>query len=83
MLTKNEIESDVLNIISLELSIPEEKINNKERLSEDLGIDSIALVAIAMECEDRFGFEIPDDDLQTFFIVQDVIQYVCSKLAID
>ena len=42
----------------------------------DLDIDSLSMVEIAVAAQDKFGVEIPDDELKDLITVQDVINYV-------
>ena len=43
---------------------------------DDLDIDSLSMVEIAVAAQDKFGVEIPDDQLKDLKTVQDVIDYV-------
>ena len=45
-------------------------------LSDDLGMDSIDVVVFTMELEEEFEFQIPDGDIESFKIVQNVIDYI-------
>lgn len=45
-------------------------------LTEDLAIDSLTMVEIIMSAQDRFGVDIPDEDLKDLRTVQDVVNYV-------
>lgn len=42
----------------------------------DLGADSIELVELVMNIEEEFDMEIPDDKLQKFQTIQDVLNYI-------
>ncbi|MGN6177083.1 MAG: acyl carrier protein [Streptosporangiaceae bacterium] len=44
--------------------------------TDDLDIDSLSMVEIAVAAQDKFGVEIPDDQLKNLKTVQDVIDYV-------
>ena len=52
-------------------------IGPDSRLTEDLGLDSMARVCLGGDCEDDFGVELPDEDIATCETVGDV------ALAID
>ena len=43
---------------------------------DDLDIDSLSMVEIAVAAQDKFGVEIPDDQLKDLKTVQDVINYI-------
>jgi acyl carrier protein len=45
----------------------------------DLDIDSLSMVEIAVAAQDKFGVEIPDDELKDLATVQDVVAYVVKN----
>ena len=59
-----------------ELQIDEADITMEAELSSDLGINSIELADLVMQCEDKFGIEIQDDDICQFTTVGDVVEYL-------
>ncbi len=62
-------------IISEQLDIDESEITPDTTL-EDLGVDSLDLVDIVMDIEDEFELEVPDDALERFTTVGDVVAFV-------
>ena len=67
-------------IIKVQPGIDESKIVPAARLTEDLEIDSLTKVELALAMEDSFGFYLPDEELQTIVTVGDAIALVESKL---
>lgn len=61
-----------------ELQIDESEITMDAELSNDLGINSIELADLVMQCEDTFGIEIQDDDIRQFSTVRDVVTFLES-----
>ena len=59
-----------------ELQIDEADITMEAELSSDLGINSIELADLVMQCEDTFGIQINDDDIRNFTTVGDVVNYL-------
>ena len=47
-----------------------------DRLSEDLGADSLDAVELVMALEDELGMEISDEDAEKLKSVQDVLAYI-------
>lgn len=47
-----------------------------KRLREDLGIDSLSLIEVAVAAEDAFGTPIPDEDLERFQTVGEVVDHI-------
>jgi acyl carrier protein len=43
---------------------------------DDLDIDSLSMVEIAVAAQDKFGVEIPDEELKNLKIVKDVVDFV-------
>jgi acyl carrier protein len=46
---------------------------------DDLDIDSLSMVEIAVQAEDKFGVKIPDDELANLKTVGDAVNYIASK----
>ncbi|MDZ4684615.1 MAG: acyl carrier protein [Planctomycetaceae bacterium] len=55
--------------------IPLDEITLSSLLREDLGVDSLAVVELVMELEDK-GIVIADEDYMQFRTVRDVIEYL-------
>ncbi len=61
--------------------LPEVDVSNvtgKTRLVEDLGFDSLAMMMMAMEIEDKFGFRF--SEFVKFETVDDVCGYLESRI---
>ena len=52
------------------------EVTPEKSFVEDLDIDSLSMVEIAVAAQDKFGVEIPDDQLKDLKTVQDVINYI-------
>jgi acyl carrier protein len=55
---------------------PASDVTLEADLTEDLDIDSLTMVEIIVSAQDKFGVEIPDEDLKDLRTVQDVVGYV-------
>lgn len=55
-------------------------IKEESTLKEDLGADSLDCVEFTMAVEEEFEIEIPDEDAEKLLTVQQVIDYVETKL---
>lgn len=56
-----------------------EKVVPEARLAEDLEIDSLAAVELALELETVFDITIEDEELAELKTVQDVIDLISSR----
>lgn len=59
-----------------EMQIDPALIKPEAELSNDLNINSLELADLIMNCEEKFGVEIDDEDLHKFITVQDVVNYL-------
>ena len=63
--------------------VPVELIAPDKWVEEDLGIDSLTMVEVAVVAERRFGISVPDERLADFLTVADLAEYVEAALAAD
>ncbi len=56
-------------------------INEQTRFIEDLGMNSIAMLSMAISIEDEFGIKFQNEDLKNLNTVGDVIQCISAKQA--
>ncbi len=66
----------IKEIISEQFSIDEDKITENTILLEDLDADSLDLIDLAMSLEDAFEVEVPDEELENFKTVGDIVKYI-------
>lgn len=62
-----------------ELNVDEAKITPDAELTSDLGVNSLELADLILQCEEKFNIVIDDDDLQKFITVGDVVAYLEAK----
>lgn len=65
-------------------SLLEEKVKHPEKIEpqariKDLGIDSLDLVDLMLEAEERLGITLNDDDLMNIDTVQDAVSLLDEK----
>ena len=48
---------------------------------EAVGLDSLAMVEIQLEVEQRYGFEVTDEDAATIKTFADAVNYMQGKMA--
>ena len=56
--------------------MPADAVTPSKNFVDDLDIDSLSMVEIAVAAQDKFGVEIPDEELKNLRTVQDVVDYV-------
>ena len=62
------------------LAVDPTKVTKEARFREDLEADSLDLVEMIMEFEDKFGGEISDEDAQKITTVGDAVTFLEEKM---
>ena len=75
-LSDQEILSGLGDIIEEIAGVPAADVTPDKSFVDDLDIDSLSMVEIAVAAQDQFGVEIPDDELKNLKTVKDVVVYV-------
>ena len=66
----------VAQIIDDIVGIDKSEVTPDKNFVDDLDIDSLSMVEIAVAAQDQFGVEIPDDELRNLKTVKDVVNFV-------
>ena len=77
--SQDEIIAGIAEIIEEVTGIEPSEVTPEQSFVEDLDIDSLSMVEIAVAAQDKFGVEIPDDQLKDLATVQDVVNYVAKN----
>ena len=80
MTSESTIASQIRNALAQHLKRDVSKIHPQDRLREDLGLDSLAMIELLFKIEEHFDLEIPNEDLSRVTTVADVTVYVEEKL---
>jgi acyl carrier protein len=78
---RNEVLELIRGHLSEELEVDPSRIQEDTRFKEDLEADSLDLVALVTELEDRSGVRIPDDEAVKIKTVGAAADYVAGQLA--
>ena len=78
-LSEQEILKGLGEIIDEIAGVPAAEVTPEKSFVDDLDIDSLSMVEIAVAAQDQFGVEIPDDELKNLKTVKDVVVYVQGK----
>ena len=75
-MTDEEILTGLGEIVDEVAGVPADQVTPDKTFVDDLDIDSLSIVEIAVAAQDKFGVEIPDEQLKDLKTVQDVVDYV-------
>lgn len=65
----------IRQILMDQLDLEEDKITMESDIVEDLEADSLDVVDLVMTMEDEFGVEVPDDKIEGFKTVGDIVRF--------
>ena len=77
MAAANEsIFNDLKEIIVEQLAVDPEEVTMEASFVEDLNADSLDLVELIMEIEEKFGIQVPDEVAEKIVTVNDAVEYI-------
>jgi acyl carrier protein len=79
-MTRNEVLELIRSHLAEELEVDPSRIQDDTRFKEDLEADSLDLVALVQELEDRSGVRIPDEDAIKIKTIGQAADYVATRL---
>ena len=79
MADNTEILSGFAEIVEEVAGIDPTEVTGEKSFVDDLDIDSLSMVEIAVQAEDRFGVKIPDDQLAQLKTVSDAVDYIAKN----
>ena len=71
-----EIFERIRSLLASQLDIEEARLPMDSSFVEDFEADSLDVVDMVMSLEDEFGIEVPDEAVENFHTVGDVVRYV-------
>ena len=72
----SDVREKVKQIIVEQLSVNPEELTDDASFIEDLGADSLDIVELVMEFEEKFGIDIPDEKAEKISTVGEAIKYI-------
>jgi acyl carrier protein len=73
------IEKEVIDIVVEQLGVDPADVSLEKTFVEDLNADSLDLTELIMTFEERFGFEISEEESEKLKTVGDVVTYIKKK----
>jgi acyl carrier protein len=77
-ITDKDIHDRVTTIIAEVTDIPKDELLPDKSLRDDLEIDSLTTIEVAVTIQDEFDIEVEDEKLKELVTIQDVIDLVRS-----
>ncbi|MGB3187595.1 MAG: acyl carrier protein [Ornithinimicrobium sp.] len=75
-MNEQEILEGLAEIVNEETGIETDAVQMDKSFTEDLDIDSLSMMTIVVNAEDKFGVRIPDDEVKNLTHVRDAVNYI-------
>jgi acyl carrier protein len=76
--SKDEVLAGLAALVNDETGVPVENVVFGKSFADDLDIDSISMMTIVVNCEDKFGVKIPDEEVKNLETVGDAVNFIVS-----
>jgi acyl carrier protein len=78
-LSEQEILEGLAEIVNEETGLPTSDVQPDKSFTDDLDIDSLSMMTIVVNAEEKFGTRIPDDDVKNLRTVGDAVSYISKN----
>jgi acyl carrier protein len=78
-LTEAEVLAGLAELVNDETGISADAVQMDKSFTDDLDIDSISMMTIVVNAEDKFGVKIPDEKVKDLITVSDAVTFITSN----
>lgn len=74
--TESEVLAGLAEIVNEETGLAVEAVEANKSFTDDLDIDSISMMTIVVNAEEKFDVRIPDEEVKNLATVGDAVKYI-------
>ncbi|WP_016700459.1 acyl carrier protein [Actinoalloteichus spitiensis] len=78
-MANEDIQKGLVDILVEVAGVEADDVDLDKSFVDDLDVDSLSMVEVAVQAEDKFGVKIPDDELANLKTVGDAVNYIASN----
>ena len=79
--SEQEILAGLAEIVNEETGIDAASVQSDKSFTDDLDIDSISMMTIVVNAEEKFDVRIPDEEVKNLVTVGDAVSYIKNAQA--
>ncbi|MEO7752471.1 MAG: acyl carrier protein [Terracoccus sp.] len=79
--SEQEILEGLAEIVNEETGLDTGDVEMDKSFTEDLDIDSLSMMTIVVNAEEKFGVRIPDDEVKNLKTVRDAVTFIHNAQA--
>ncbi|MFK4790034.1 acyl carrier protein [Microbacterium sp. ZW T5_56] len=76
--TKDEVLAGLAELVTDETGISADEVALDKSFTDDLDIDSISMMTIVVNAEEKFGVKIPDDEVKNLKTVGNAVDFIVA-----
>ncbi len=80
-LSQAEVLAGLAELVNDETGIATDAVQMDKSFTDDLDIDSISMMTIVVNAEDKFGVKIPDEEVKNLITVADAVNFIVGAQA--
>ena len=77
--SEQEILEGLAEIVNEETGLDTDSVELDKSFTEDLDIDSLSMMTIVVNAEEKFGVRIPDDEVKNLSTVGDAVGFIAKN----
>jgi acyl carrier protein len=77
-LSHDEVLAGLAEIVNEETGIDTDSVKMEKSFTNDLDIDSISMMTIVVNAEEKFSVKIPDEEVKNLLTVGDAVNFITS-----
>ena len=78
-LSEQDVLAGLAELVNDETGIAADAVQMEKSFTDDLDIDSISMMTIVDNAEDKFGVKIPDEEVKNLITVADAVNFITSN----
>ena len=79
MASADEVRSGLASILEEVADVSPDDVSDDKSFVDDLDVDSLSMVEVAMAAEEKWGVKIPDEELPKLKTVGDAVNYIAEN----
>lgn len=78
-LSEAEVLAGLAELVNDETGISADSVQMDKSFTDDLDIDSISMMTIVVNAEDKFSVKIPDEEVKNLITVADAVNFITAN----
>ena len=78
-LSEQDVLAGLAELVNDETGIAADAVQMEKSFTDALDIDSISMMTIVVNAEDKFGVKIPDEEVKNLITVADAVNFITSN----